>query len=143
VDELSIAFRAIAAPQPGARWQARFRDAWPGYRRWFERDGDAARPSYAVARRMLHEHMPELVPAWTRLVELAGGGDRPARMLALYDPPPLVSGCSQAVLGGEAPVLVRNYDFDPELLEGVIYATALRGRGVIGMSDCLWGLLDG
>jgi predicted choloylglycine hydrolase len=87
--------------------------------------------------------MPELVPAWTRLVELAGGGDRAARMLALYDPPPLVSGCSQAVLGGGPPVLVRNYDFDPELLEGVIYATALRGRGVIGMSDCLWGLLDG
>ena len=143
VDELSITFRAIAEPEPGERFRARFEQAWPSYRRWFLRDGDAARPSYAVARRLLHEHMPELVPAWTRLVELAGGGDVAARMLALYDPPPLVSGCSQAVLGDEAPVLVRNYDFDPALLEGVIALTALRGRSVIGMSDCLWGLLDG
>jgi predicted choloylglycine hydrolase len=144
VDELSITFRAIAEPEPGERFQTRFGEAWPTYRRWYLRDGDGARPSYAEARRMLHEHMPELVPAWSRLVELAGGGDLAARMLALYDPPPLVSGCSQAVLGGGgASVLVRNYDFDPALLEGVIGLTALRGQGVIGMSDCLWGLLDG
>jgi predicted choloylglycine hydrolase len=143
VDELSITFRAIAEPQPGARFQARFEEAWPTYRSWFLREGEAARPSYAVARRMLGEHMPELVPAWTRLVELAGGGDLAARMLALYDPPPLVAGCSQAVLAGEAPVLVRNYDFDPARLDGVIAHTALLGRGVIGMTDCLWGLLDG
>ena len=144
MDELSITFRAIAEPQPGKRFRARFEDAWPTYRRWFLRDGDGARPSYAVARRMLHGHMPQLVPAWTELVELAGGGDLAARMLALYDPPPLVSGCSQAVLGGgDGAVLVRNYDFDPALLEGVIGLTALRGERVIGMSDCLWGLLDG
>jgi predicted choloylglycine hydrolase len=146
VDELSIRLRAIAEPLPGVRWSERFRAAWPVYRRWFERDGDAARPSYAVARRMLHEHMPELVPVWEGLVGLAGGGDMAARMLALYDPPPLVSGCSQAALCGPAapaPVLVRNYDFEPDLLEGVIWSSALRGRGVIGMSDCLWGLLDG
>jgi predicted choloylglycine hydrolase len=92
---------------------------------------------------MLGEHMPELVPAWTQLVELAGGGDLAARMLALYDTPPLVAGCSQAVLAGDSPVLVRNYDFDPALIEGVIGLSALRGHGVIGMSDCLWGLLDG
>jgi predicted choloylglycine hydrolase len=143
VDDLSMTFRAIAEPWPGPRFGARFERGWPGYRRWFLRDGEAARPSYAVARGMLREHMPELVPAWERLVELAGGGDLAARMLALYDTPPLVSGCSQAVLAGEAPVLVRNYDFDPALLEGVICRTALRGGGVIGMSDCLWGLLDG
>jgi predicted choloylglycine hydrolase len=145
VQDLTLEFRAIAEPEPGPRWQARFAAAWPHYRRWFERDGHAARPSYAVARRMLAEHMPELVPVWSRLVELAGGGDGAARMLALYDPPPLVSGCSQAVLGGPAPVpvLVRNYDFAPHLFEGTIWHTALRGRGVIGMSDCLWGVLDG
>jgi predicted choloylglycine hydrolase len=80
------------------------------------------------------------VPTWERIVELAGGGDLAARMLSLYDPPPLVTGCSQAVFGG---TLVRNYDFDPALLEGVIALTELTGRRVIGMSDCLWGLLDG
>jgi predicted choloylglycine hydrolase len=64
-------------------------------------------------------------------------------MLSLYDPPPLVTGCSQAVLTHPEPLLVRNYDFDPELLEGVLALTAYTGRRVLGMSDCLWGLLDG
>jgi predicted choloylglycine hydrolase len=137
---VQLTFHAIAEPQPGARFRARFEAAWPAYRGWFLRDGDAARPSYVVARRMLREHMPELVSVWERLVELAGGGDLAARMLALYDPPPLVAGCSQAVYDD---ALVRNYDFDARRFEGVIYASALTGRRVLGMSDCLWGLVDG
>jgi predicted choloylglycine hydrolase len=143
VGDLSLTFHAIAEPQPGDRWRARFEETWPAYRAWFLRDGDAARPSYAVARQMLSEHMPELLPTWERMVELAGGGDLAARMLALYSPPPLVSGCSQAVFAGPAPVLVRNYDFDPALLEAVVWSSELTGRRVIGMTDCLWGLLDG
>jgi predicted choloylglycine hydrolase len=138
-----LEFHAVAEPQPGARWQARFEATWPAFRRWYLRDGDAARPSYAMVRRRLREHMPELVPTWERLVELTGGGDVAARMLSLYDPPPLVTGCTQAVLPGAKPVLVRNYDFDPARLEGVIALTELTGRRVIGTSDCLWGLLDG
>jgi predicted choloylglycine hydrolase len=143
VGEVALTFEAVSEPLPGPRFQTRFEAAWPAYRRWFLRDGDAARPSYPVVRRMLREHMPELVPTWERLVELAGGGDLAARMLALYDPPPLVSGCSQAVLGGASPVLVRNYDFFPDRLEPVVWHSALTGRRVIGMTDCLWGLLDG
>ena len=142
-DQVRLRFHAIAEPQPGARWQARFGETWPAWRAWYLRDGDAARPSYPAARRMLSEHMPELVPTWERLVELAGGGDLAARMLTLYDPPPVVTGCSQAVFSRPEPVLARNYDFDPMLLEGVIRETAFTGRRVIGMSDCLWGLLDG
>jgi predicted choloylglycine hydrolase len=134
-----LEFHAVAEAQPGPRLKARFEATWPAYRRWYLRDGDAARPSYPVAREALRAHMPELVPAWERIVELAGGGDVAARMLSLYDPPPLVTGCSQAVSGG---VLIRNYDFDPALLEGVIARTELT-RPVIGMSDCIWGLLDG
>jgi predicted choloylglycine hydrolase len=143
VADLSLTFQAIAEAQPGERWLARFEETWPAYRAWYLRDGDAARPSYAVAHRMLGEHMPELVPAWEQMVELAGGGDLAARMLALYSPPPLVSGCSQAVLTGRSSVLVRNYDFDPTLLEAVVWCSELTGRRVIGMTDCLWGLLDG
>jgi predicted choloylglycine hydrolase len=135
-----LEFHAVAELQPGPRLQARFEATWPAYRRWYLRDGDAARPSYPVVRQALQAHMPELVPTWERIVQLAGGGDLAARMLSLYDPPPLVTGCSQAVFGS---ALVRNYDFDPALLEGVIALTALNGRRVIGMSDCLWGLLDG
>ena len=76
-------------------------------------------------------------------MELAGGGDLAARMLALYDPPPYLSGCSQGVLRQSSPVLVRNYDYAPDRLEGVILHTEWTQRRVIGMSDCLWGLLDG
>ena len=41
------------------------------------------------------------------------------------------------------PMLVRNYDYAPSRMEGVIWSTAPAQRRVIGMSDCLWGLLDG
>jgi predicted choloylglycine hydrolase len=138
-----LEFHAVAEPRPGPRFQERFEATWPAYQRWYLRDGDAARPSYLACRHALELHMPELVPTWERLVDLAGGGDMAARMLSLWDPPPLVTGCSQAVLTRDEPLLVRNYDFDPKLLEGVIARTELTGRPVLGMSDCLWGLLDG
>jgi predicted choloylglycine hydrolase len=92
---------------------------------------------------MLLEHMPELVPTWERLCELAGGGDLEARMLSMWRPPSYLSGCSQGVWTRGAPVLVRNYDYAPERLEGTILSTAWEGRRVLGTSDCLWGLLDG
>jgi len=74
------------------------------------------------------------------MVELSGGGDVAARMLSLYDPPPLMAGCSQAVVDGS---LVRNYDYHPAKLEGTVLRSELTGRAVLGSSDCLWGLLDG
>jgi predicted choloylglycine hydrolase len=140
---VSLEFRAIDEPQPGARWRQRFNASWPLYREWFLRDGEAARASYAEARRMLRSHMPELVPVWEWLVELAGGSDLAARCLAMYDTPPLSPGCSQAVYDRGEPILVRNYDFHPDRFEGVIAGTALTGRRVVGTSDCMWGLLDG
>ena len=91
--------------------------------------------------------MPELVPTWERLVELAGGGDVEARFLSLWCPPPYITGCSQAVwvdpAGADEPALLRNYDFAPALLEGNWLATRWRGPRVIAMGDCLWGALDG
>jgi len=138
-----LTFYAIAEPQPGPRWQTLFSLTWPGYRSWYLRYGEAARPSYAACRRMLRTHMPELVPTWQRLVDLAGGDELAARMLTLYNPPPYLAGCSQAVLTRGSPTLVRNYDYAPLLLERVVYASAFTGRRVIGMSDCLWGLVDG
>jgi predicted choloylglycine hydrolase len=44
-------------------------------------------------------------------------------------------------LGG--PALIRNYDWDYRLFDGVVARTAYTGRRVLGMLDCLWGLLDG
>ena len=116
--------------------------AWPAYRAWYLRDGEAPRPSLGEARSALERHMPELVPAWSALVAAVGADDLGARMLTMYDPPPLVSGCSQAVLPGNA-VLVRNYDYDPNLFDAVVLATRLADVQVIGTADQLWGLLDG
>ncbi|KQP18337.1 C45 family autoproteolytic acyltransferase/hydolase [Pseudorhodoferax sp. Leaf267] len=144
---ISIHFQAVAEDTPGAQWKALFERSWPGYRAWFLRSGAVGRPSFLESRRALREHMPELVPTWERLVELAGGGDVEARFLSLWCPPPYIAGCSQAVWidpqGRDEPVLLRNYDFAPALLEGNWLASRWTGQRVVAMSDCLWGALDG
>lgn len=93
--------------------------------------------------RALRTHMPELLPTYERLVELAGGSDSVARLLSLWCPTPYLTACSQAVWQGGPPILVRNYDYHPMLWDGVQLATSWTGRRVVGMSDSLWGLLDG
>src|SRR6187401_3486511 len=140
---LPFTFRALEELELGPIWQAEFEQRGPHYMTWFLREGEAARPSYATSVRMLRAHMPELMPAYERVVELAGGGDLAARMLSLYKPPPYLAACSQGVWSRDgSPLLVRNYDYAPSRLEGVVWSTNLSKR-VIGMSDCLWGLLDG
>jgi hypothetical protein len=47
---------------PGPSWKALFEATWPGYRAWYVSEGDAVRPSLAVARSQLERYMPELVP---------------------------------------------------------------------------------
>src|SRR5437867_7892700 len=137
-------FTTIEELELGPKWAAAFQERWPHYREWFLREGEEARPSYATSARMLRAHMPELVPAYDRVVELAGGGDLAARMLPLYKPPPYLAACSQgAWTRTRGPLLVRNYDYAPSRFEGIVWSTRLLERRVIGMSDCLWGLLDG
>jgi len=141
---VTLTFRAVEEARPGPRWKALFDEMWPSYHEWYLRDGEAKRPRFREAKQMLETHMPELVPVWSELVELAGGGDLAARCLAMYDTPPLVAGCSQAIHGeGGSAILVRNYDFHPGRFEALVLATSLTGRRVVGTSDCLWGLLDG
>ena len=140
---VALTFEAVEEATPGERWQALFERHWPRYRPWFLHEGERARASYAESARMLREHMPELAPIWEQLCALAGGGDLEARMLSMWRPPSYLSGCSQAVWTGGEPILVRNYDYSPDRIEGTILSTAWEGSRVIGMSDCLWGLLDG
>lgn len=144
---IQIQFQTLIEDQPGEQWQALFDRLWPGYRSWYLRSGSIARPGYVECRRALREHMPELVPTWQRLVELAGDGDVESRFLSLWCPPPYIAGCSQAVWvdasGHEPPALVRNYDFAPGLLEGSWLATRWAGQRVAAMGDCIWGALDG
>jgi predicted choloylglycine hydrolase len=139
----SLTFHHIREFVPGERWQLLFQALWPGYRAWYLQDGDAARPDLTRARKALRQYMPELVPTWSSLVELTGGDPTAARMLTLFDPPPFLPGCAQLALPGPEPMLVRNYDYHPNLCERVVYSSRFTGRRVIGTGDCLWGLLDG
>jgi predicted choloylglycine hydrolase len=139
---LRLHFRWIDEAAPGERWARLFERTWPAYSEWFLSEGDAARPDLATSRRMLAAHMPELVPVFERLVELAGGSDQAARMLSLYRPTPYLAGCSQAVRES-GPMLVRNYDYHPGACEGSILRTAWTGTRVLAVSDSLWGVLDG
>lgn len=138
-----LTLQAIEELEPGERWRSLFEHLWPAYKRWFLSEGDAARPRYLTSLRALERHMPELLPLYERLVELAGGGDLAARFLSLYRPTPFLSGCSQAVWTRGDPFLVRNYDYSPALWEALVLHTGWTGRRVIAMTDCLWGVLDG
>lgn len=141
---MTIAFCTIDEQQPGAKWQQRHEYSWPAYRDWYVSKGLSARPSSALGRRKLRQYMPELVPVYDDLCELAGDDDLCHRFLSQYDPPPLAVACSQLVWpGAGGPALIRNYDFSPSRWEAVLQRSRWDKKTVIGMSDCLWGLLDG
>ncbi|EPC01124.1 hypothetical protein L861_11155 [Litchfieldella anticariensis FP35 = DSM 16096] len=139
-----LVFRTVHEAEAGEKWRTLFDLHWPAYERWYLSESERERPGYLACYNALSQHMPELVPTYERLCELAGGGDLAARMLSLYRPPAYITGCSQAALTRhDANVLVRNYDYPPELCEGTILYSRWNERRVIAMSDCLWGVLDG
>jgi predicted choloylglycine hydrolase len=140
---LDLTFNAIADDASGHAWQGVFQRAWPAYRHWYLQDGALTRPSFLACRRALELHMPEFVPRWSQLVEVAGGGDIAARFLSLWCPPAYDSACSQAVWPGDDPLLVRNYDYSSKLFDALILHTQWGPRRVLGTSDCLIGLVDG
>jgi predicted choloylglycine hydrolase len=139
----SFTLFGIREPQPGPRWQALFAATWPAYRAWYLQDGDDARPDLDVARAQLERHMPELVSTWEAMVALTGHDDVAARLLTMWDAPAFAPGCSQAARADGDPIMVRNYDYSPDLFEWVVYSSEFTTRKVIGTGDCLWGLLDG
>jgi hypothetical protein len=87
--------------------------------------------------------MPEFVPIFEAMVDLAGGGDHAARFLSQYCPPPLFRGCSQAIYDVEESVLVRSYDYSPFVFDGLLMRSRFGERQVIAMLDCMSGVLDG
>ena len=141
--DMSLQFRAVDEPTLGPKWTRCFSRAWPAYRRWFLSEGEALRPTYRQVVRALRRYMPELLPNYERMTELAGGGDFAARFLGQYCPPPFFAACSQAILLNPEPVLVRNYDYSPLLCDGLIMNTRWGSRSVIASTDCMSGVLDG
>ena len=143
--EIPLTVRAFAEDEPGDRIRDHLALTWPAFRQWWQ-DGANTRPTAAQARARLEEHMPELVPAWQRLTAMIDGPGASADAgpaLALWNPPPFLTGCSQAAVLDGGPALIRNYDWDYRLFDGVVARTAYAGRRVLGTLDCLWGLLDG
>jgi hypothetical protein len=125
---MDIVFEAIAEDRPGPKWRSVYDRHWHAYSRWFLRDGIRSRPTYLASLKSLKAHMPELLPAYEAIVEMAGGGDLEARFLSMWCPPTYVGGCSQAIVAGPIPVLIRNYDYSPKLIEGTWFASRLNGK---------------
>lgn len=140
---MDILFEKICEPNAGSQWQQRFDALWPYYRKWYLSEGIAARQTYLAGYRAIKAYMPELLPTYETLCELAGGGDIASRFLSFYRPPPYLSGCSQAVWLGDHPMLVRNYDYDPRLIDSVILNSHWNDKQVIATTDGMWGVVDG
>ncbi len=140
---MSLTFRAVSEDEPGPKWAGLFAEYRAAYMAWWSREGLSGRPTYLQCRRALDTHMPELVPIYEKLCALAGNGDMEARFLSFYCPPRYLTGCSQAIWSGDEPFLVRNYDYNPHAIDAVVLRTRWQGRQVIGMSDGLFGLVDG
>lgn len=136
-------FRSINEDHPGEKWLACFSQFAPGYRQWFLKEGEFNRPSYEACKQAIKHYLPKLYPLYKTLLKLTNSTDIDARLLSLYCPTPYVTGCSQAVWTRYTPILVRNYDYDPSLSEGVLLNSCWHGTRVIAMTDCLWGVLDG
>jgi predicted choloylglycine hydrolase len=140
---MPLTFRAIREEQPGPKWAGLFSEYRTAYLDWWAREGLSGRPTYLECHRAMKRHMPELLPVYDRLCELAGGGDMESRFLSFYCPPRYLAGCSQAIWPGDEPLLVRNYDYSPEAFDAVVLNTRWMGKSVIGTSDGLFGLVDG
>ncbi|MEQ8843360.1 MAG: C45 family peptidase [Phycisphaerales bacterium] len=139
----TMLFRAI---EDGPDLDAAFEAYWPAFKKWMARP--KKRTSGKQAREALAEHMPELVPIFESLLErFASKAEKQsevARFLTLYNPPPLVRGCTQAIwLGEGGPALVRNYDHAPHLADGLVLKADWEGVRTLCPTDCLWGALDG
>ena len=140
---MDLVFETVSETKAGAKWQTLFQTLWPAYQKWFLSDGIEARQTYLAGYRAFKKYMPELLPTYEHLCELAGGDDLSARFLSFYCPPAYLSGCSQAIWPGDEPMLVRNYDYAPALCDGMILHTRWNERKVMGMSDGMFGLVDG
>ncbi len=137
-------FEFLDEERPGAAWRRRFRAAWPDMRAWYLKEGEAARPSRAACAAAFDRDLAEMKPRWEALCRLADEGDLADRLLSLYAPPNVFSGCSVAVVEDDrGPLMIRNYDFDPGFTGSTVVKSRWSELSVIGLVEADWGLLDG
>lgn len=87
--------------------------------------------------------MPELVSTYDAFCHALGADEQVAAFLSLYNPPAFRAGCSQAAWTRKPLTLFRNYDFPFDLCDRQLLYSCWNRNGVIAMTDCLWGVLDG
>ena len=61
-------WRAISEELPGPKWAGLFAEYWPFYRKWWLKEGEPARPTYAPAnaRWSIAGPEPSGIRSWTR-----------------------------------------------------------------------------
>jgi predicted choloylglycine hydrolase len=145
VDVPDTSLRLVAVPSQSPADLAPFYvPLMPAFRAWFTRPDARPRSSLAESRRQLATHMPELISIWEELrPALAADDDVLAAFLTMWNPPSITHNCSSVVIPGDDPLLARNYDYDPSLIDGIVIDSNWLGRRVLGTADQVWGLLDG
>lgn len=138
---LELTFSSISENKPGEKWKNLFETYWPAYKSWIERTPRLHHPNLADSIAALERYMPEFLPTYYRLCELAGNDRTAAQFLTGFQPPAYITGCSQLVLPKNLQ-LIRNYDYYPLWCEGNLLHT-FWNKEVIASGDCLWGVLDG
>jgi predicted choloylglycine hydrolase len=140
---MEIPFRILVEAEPALAWETVFQEGWPGWRAWLRGRRAPNAPTLRASRAAMARHMPEMVPIWERLVERVDADEEAAAFLTFWCPPRFLGHCSQAVIGGSRPSLVRNYDLDPRLSERTLLHTSWTDGAVAGMVDGMIGLADG
>jgi predicted choloylglycine hydrolase len=141
---MQLNFNSLAEDQPSGALRQVFARGWPGWSRWLSKRRTARTTDLRDARLALRRHMPEFETLWDKWVNVCGADDDAALFLSFWSPPRYLVNCSQAVLiDADGPLLIRNYDLDPQLNEATLFSTGWRGRRVAGMVDGIVGLADG
>lgn len=139
---MQLNFKSIQESSPGKKWQSLFNTHWRAYENWFNSKGAFESTSLQESQASLRKYMPKFYSTYEKLCSLAGNSEKVQRFLTGYNPPAYISGCSQLVFEKD-PMLIRNYDYHPQLSEGTILMSSWNGKKVMATGDCLIGAVDG
>ncbi len=142
LSEASFEFQSIHNDAANEKWLSHWQQMWPHCKDWYLSEGLLRRSGYLTCLSALKTYMPEIVPVFSKLLELTGGSDLAGRFLSLYNPPAYLAGCSQAIWNRDDLFLLKNYDYSQNMFEKTLFYSNWL-RPVIATLDCIWGVLDG
>lgn len=115
---MNLTFRSLREDRPGDALRQVFSHGWPGWSEWLRKPRKTGGTNLRDARLALRRHMPEFERLWDSWVEVCDADEEAALFLSFWSPPRYLVNCSQAVIIDEdGPLLIRNYDLDPQLNE--------------------------